>query len=61
MSQQPRTKRSRTRDPNADPAQTVTVTTGPIGDDHGYLAISLAAGALAIVGVLVIMIVLAAT
>jgi len=37
------------------------IATVPAGDDRGYLAISLAAGTVAIVGLLVIMIVLAAT
>ncbi|MBA2470596.1 MAG: hypothetical protein H0V37_14415 [Chloroflexia bacterium] len=37
------------------------VTTEPAGDDNGYLVIGLAAGAISIVGLLVIMIVLAAT
>jgi len=44
-----------------DPGTSVTAVSEPIGDYRGHLAITLAAAVVAIVGVIVLMIVLAAT
>lgn len=62
MSQQ-RTKHSRIRNrgASAEPAHAVTLREEPIGDYRGHLAIGLAAVVVTIVGLIVAMIILAAT